>query len=48
MVEQDVTIAFLMANAFARKTVAWNFALSAKLLDKGCADLEILGYLCAG
>ena len=45
MVEKDVAIAFLVANALARKTVAREFALSAELLDKGCADVEILGYL---
>ncbi len=48
VVEKDVAIAFLVANALARKTVARQFALSAELLDKGCVNIEILGYLCAG
>ena len=48
MVKQDVAIAFLVANALARKTVAREFALSAKLLNEGCADVEILRDLRAG
>lgn len=47
VVKQDVAIAFLVANALARKTVARQFALSAELLNKGCANIEILRHLCA-
>ena len=48
MVKQDVAIAFLVANALARKTVAWKFPLPAELLNEGCADVEILRDLRAG
>ena len=48
MVKQGVAVAFLVADAFARKPIAWKFPLSAELLNEGCADVEILRDLRAG
>lgn len=48
VVKQGVAVAFLVADAFARKPIAWKFSLPAKLLNEGCADVEILRDLRAG
>ena len=42
VVKQGVAVAFLVADAFARKPIAWKFPLPAELLNEGCADVEIL------
>ena len=48
VVKQGVAVAFIITDAFARKSIAWKFPLSAELLNEACADVEILRDLRSG